>query len=254
MNVNDLAAALRACAPGLCPVEAGVALLISNGTFLRRDDFTSRFVSHGTSGTTPMAAIDWNAATAALHAGELPCSGGERRILQLSAGLAAGPPPTSGTPSPVSTTATSRDWSHQSCTRRGNDPRTGDEIKTLSCDIARPLEIVHVMPCAQGRGPAILARAVGEQDVRRRGEAGCTATRSRIGKAAPPFFCGKVPLSYESSREGNGRPILEYTSTITGLFIASGNSWLIHANLLSTKPLTAIASSSWWSITPTSGT
>jgi hypothetical protein len=92
VNVNDLAAALRACAAGLCPVEAGVALLISNGTFLRRDDFTSRFVSHGTSGTTPMAAIDWNAATAALHAGELPCSDGERRILQLSAGLAAGIP------------------------------------------------------------------------------------------------------------------------------------------------------------------
>ena len=39
-----------------------------------------------------MAAIDWNAATAALHADELPCSGGERRILQLSAGLAAGIP------------------------------------------------------------------------------------------------------------------------------------------------------------------
>jgi hypothetical protein len=37
-----------------------------------------------------MAAIDWTAATAALHAGEMPCSGGERRILQLSASLAAG--------------------------------------------------------------------------------------------------------------------------------------------------------------------
>ena len=92
MNVNDLAAALRACAAGLCPVEAGVALLISNGTFLHRDDFTSRFISHGTSGTTPMAAIDWAAATAALQAGELPCSGGERRILQLSASLADGIP------------------------------------------------------------------------------------------------------------------------------------------------------------------
>ena len=92
MNVNDLAAALRACAAGLCPVEAGVALLISNGTFLHRDDFTSRFISHGTSGTTPMAAIDWAAATAALQAGGLPCSGGERRILQLSASLAAGIP------------------------------------------------------------------------------------------------------------------------------------------------------------------
>ena len=39
-----------------------------------------------------MAAIDWAAATAALHAGELPCSGGERRILQLAASLAGGIP------------------------------------------------------------------------------------------------------------------------------------------------------------------
>ena len=92
MNTNDLATALRACAADLRPVEAGVALLISNGTFLHRDDFTSRFISHGTSGTTPMAAIDWAAANAALHAGELPCSGGERRILQLSASLAGGIP------------------------------------------------------------------------------------------------------------------------------------------------------------------
>jgi hypothetical protein len=39
----------------------------------KRDDFTSRFISHGTSG-------------------RLPCTGGERRILQLSASLAAGIP------------------------------------------------------------------------------------------------------------------------------------------------------------------
>jgi ABC-type transport system involved in cytochrome bd biosynthesis fused ATPase/permease subunit len=39
-----------------------------------------------------MAAIDWGAAITALQAGELPCSGGERRILQLAAALAAGIP------------------------------------------------------------------------------------------------------------------------------------------------------------------
>jgi hypothetical protein len=92
VKINDLAAALRASATGIYAVEAGVSLLISNGTFLHRDDFTSGFISHGTSGTTPMAAIDWAAATAALHAGELPCSGGERRILQLAASLAGGIP------------------------------------------------------------------------------------------------------------------------------------------------------------------
>ena len=92
MTANHLAAALRACALGLYPLEAGTELLIDNGTFLRRDDFTTRFVHHGTSEAIPMAAIDWNAATAALHADELPCSGGERRILQLSASIAAGIP------------------------------------------------------------------------------------------------------------------------------------------------------------------
>jgi hypothetical protein len=39
-----------------------------------------------------MAAIDWDAAAAALSQGELPCSGGERRIFLLSASLAGGIP------------------------------------------------------------------------------------------------------------------------------------------------------------------
>jgi hypothetical protein len=54
-----------------------------------------RFIEHGTSisdGTTPMAAIDWDAAATALHAGEIPCSAGEQRILMLSASLAGGIP------------------------------------------------------------------------------------------------------------------------------------------------------------------
>ena len=93
MTTDDLTAALRACAAGLYPLEAGVALLIANGTFLHREDFTSRFITIATSisdGTTPMAAIDWDAAITALHAGELPCSGGERRVLKLSSSLAGG--------------------------------------------------------------------------------------------------------------------------------------------------------------------
>ena len=95
MATDNLVAALRACATGLYPLEAATELFISNGTFLHRHDFTSRFIEQGTSisdGTTPMAAIDWNAAITALQAGELSCSGGERRILLLSASLAAGIP------------------------------------------------------------------------------------------------------------------------------------------------------------------
>jgi len=95
VTADDLTAALRACAAGLYPLEAGTALLLTSGTFLHRDDFTSRFITVATSisdATTTMAAIDWDAAITALHAGELPCSGGERRILQLSASLAGGIP------------------------------------------------------------------------------------------------------------------------------------------------------------------
>jgi hypothetical protein len=39
-----------------------------------------------------MAAIDWDAAAAALASGDLPCSGGELRALLLSASLAGGIP------------------------------------------------------------------------------------------------------------------------------------------------------------------
>jgi hypothetical protein len=39
-----------------------------------------------------MAAVDWDAAAAALTAGELPCSGGEQRIFRLAASLAGGIP------------------------------------------------------------------------------------------------------------------------------------------------------------------
>jgi hypothetical protein len=92
MTADDLTAALQACAAGLYPLEAGVALLISNGTFLHRGDFTSRFIQHGTSSGTPMAATDWDAAVTALTSGDLPCSGGERRVLLLSASLADGIP------------------------------------------------------------------------------------------------------------------------------------------------------------------
>ena len=48
MATDDLTAALHACATGLYPLEAGVALLISNGTFLDREDFTCRFIETGT--------------------------------------------------------------------------------------------------------------------------------------------------------------------------------------------------------------
>ena len=90
-----LAEALRACAGGILTAEAGVSLLIDCGGWLHRDDFTSRFITIGTSisdGVTLLASIDWEAAVTALHAGELPASGGERRMLLLAASIAGGIP------------------------------------------------------------------------------------------------------------------------------------------------------------------
>jgi hypothetical protein len=87
--------ALRAGASGIHPLEAGTGLLIDCGSWLHREDFTSRFITTGTSisdGVTLMASTDWQAAAAALSAGELPCSGGERRMLLLAASIAAGIP------------------------------------------------------------------------------------------------------------------------------------------------------------------
>lgn len=91
----DLAAALRAGAEGICALQAGAELLIEQGTFPGRPDFTSRFVWQAVSvsdGVTAIAGIDWHAAITALDTGGLACSGGERRMLRLAASLAGGIP------------------------------------------------------------------------------------------------------------------------------------------------------------------
>jgi hypothetical protein len=54
MSTDELAAALHAFAAGLYPLEAGVAPPAAEGTFLRRDDFTSRFIEHGTASGIPV--------------------------------------------------------------------------------------------------------------------------------------------------------------------------------------------------------
>ena len=90
-----LPAALRACASGIDPLEAGTSLLIDCDSWLHREDFTSRFITTGTSisdGATPMASTDWEAAITALNAGQLAASSGERRMLLLAASIAAGIP------------------------------------------------------------------------------------------------------------------------------------------------------------------
>ena len=87
-----LAAGLRAHAQGLYCLEAAAELLIAK-SWLHRDDFTSRFVTvhPGIGSGQLMTVIDWPAAVAALGS-SLACSGGEQRMLKITASLAGGIP------------------------------------------------------------------------------------------------------------------------------------------------------------------
>jgi hypothetical protein len=87
-----LAAGLRAHAQGLYCLEAATELLITQ-PWLHRDDFTSRFITvhPGIGSMQPVAVIDWPAVIAALGS-SLPCSGGEQRMLKITASLADGIP------------------------------------------------------------------------------------------------------------------------------------------------------------------
>jgi hypothetical protein len=89
---DKLAAGLRAHAQGLYCLEAAAELLIAK-SWLHRDDFTSRFVTlHPAIGRgQQVAVIDWPAVIAALGS-SLPCSGGEQRMLRITASLADGIP------------------------------------------------------------------------------------------------------------------------------------------------------------------
>ena len=94
-NLRRLGDALRACARGIHPLEAGTGLLIDCGSWLHREDFTSRFITTGTSisdSDTLLASTDWEAAITALNTGELPSSSSERHMLLLAASIADGIP------------------------------------------------------------------------------------------------------------------------------------------------------------------
>jgi hypothetical protein len=89
---GTLAAGLRAHAQGLYCLEAAAEILIAT-SWLHRDDFTSRFaaVHPGIGSGQLMTVIDWPAAIAALGS-SLACSGGEQRMLKITASLADGIP------------------------------------------------------------------------------------------------------------------------------------------------------------------
>ena len=90
---DQVADALTVGAGGEGAIEAAVMLLARCGSWLDREDFVGRFITGCDGGdSTQPASVDWEAAVTALDAGELPCTGGEQRILRLAASLAAGTP------------------------------------------------------------------------------------------------------------------------------------------------------------------
>jgi ADP-ribose pyrophosphatase YjhB (NUDIX family) len=89
----QLTAALRAGSKGMYCDQAATELLIRHGSWLRRDDFTARYILIGTTQAGDItAAIDWEEAITALHAGDLPCSSSEAAILGLAASFATATP------------------------------------------------------------------------------------------------------------------------------------------------------------------
>ena len=90
--MSFLEEALLAHADGDLCAEAAAGLLVA-GRWMDRGDFTGRFVTvaAGPGSGTQVAVIDWPAAAGALGR-SLPCSGGERRLLRVTASLAAGIP------------------------------------------------------------------------------------------------------------------------------------------------------------------
>jgi hypothetical protein len=89
---SDIATALRNHAEGSYCLAAAADLLIAQ-SWLHRCDFTSRFITvhPGTGGGQSVAVIDWPAVVTALGT-SLPCSGGEQRMLKITASLADGIP------------------------------------------------------------------------------------------------------------------------------------------------------------------
>ena len=87
-----IATALRNHAEGSYCLSAAAELLIAQ-SWLRQADFTSRFITihRSPGGDEPMAVIDWPAVVTALGT-SLPCSGGEQRMLKITASLADGIP------------------------------------------------------------------------------------------------------------------------------------------------------------------
>jgi hypothetical protein len=83
---------MRAWAKGLLCLEAAVGLLTGHGAWLYRQDFLDTAVEMITGPGRAIAFVDFTAAADALAAGGLPCSAGEKAVLQVAAGIAAGCP------------------------------------------------------------------------------------------------------------------------------------------------------------------
>jgi hypothetical protein len=88
-----MATALRTHTRGVYCLEAAAELLTAQ-CWLQRPDFIGKSLSITPSlpGGQPSATVNWAAAITALDAGELPCSGGEQRMVRITASIGGGVP------------------------------------------------------------------------------------------------------------------------------------------------------------------
>lgn len=90
-RTDELCDAVRLYSDGYLCLQAAAELLIAQD-WLRRTDFTRRFITchQSLSDSRLLAIIDWQSLTTSLDAGTFRCSAGEKRMLRLTASLAAG--------------------------------------------------------------------------------------------------------------------------------------------------------------------
>jgi len=87
---DDLAAALARQAQGVLCAEASAMVIARQRSWLARDDFVAAYLETfpAFDDATTMAAIDWDAALAAIDTGKLVCSASEEQMLRIAASLA----------------------------------------------------------------------------------------------------------------------------------------------------------------------
>ena len=214
---DSIGTALRNHAEGSRSLAAAAELLIAQA-WLDRDDFAGRFVAvcpgPGPGNGKPIAVIDWPAAIRALDT-SMPSSGGEKRMLRITASLA------DGIPVDLRDTLTGLDDRNIqlviTAIRHASGKTTDQQILTIliSSENVEPRD--GAQPPGHGRpAPALSFQLAGEgldvgaADGEQRQGAGAApaaelAQVERVGLAGQAAVPGQVPGEREPLGVGEGR-------------------------------------------------